>query len=174
MASEHGDRYTQPPLQLSRRSTLSSIQELDADRVPQGTVASRILRLQQKVNQSSNSSPPPFPERDRDGESSGWGRRVEGEVRLIQPASHANSIEVNHGTPRRVVSSYLRRPSTLWAIPETDTASSVRHRPPISVVPRSSNMASSSSADSPPSAASSRFDDGRQILQEHRISLPRG
>jgi len=167
MTSEYAPR-------LSRRTTLSSIQELDADRVPEGTVASRVLRLQHLAARDPDAALLPLPERDRDGESSGWGRRVEGEVRLVQPASHVNSIELGDRVPRRLVSSYLRRSSNLLAIPETNSDPAVHHRPSASAGQRLSRMASDLSAESPPSTSSSRLEDARQILQEHKISLPLG
>lgn len=174
MTSEYGDRSNRPAPHLSHRTTLFSVQELDADRVPEGTVASRILRLQQLARQGPNSPPPPFSERDRDSESSSWGRRTEGQVSLIQPASHVKAIDVKHDIPRRVVSSYFQRPSTLSAIPETNAAPLPHRTPSVTVLRRLPRMASNSSRGSPPSTASSRFEDARQILQEHRISLPRG
>jgi hypothetical protein len=174
MTPEYGDEYTWPARHLSHPTVLSSIEELDADRVPEGLVASRILRLQRLTSQDRNTAPPSFSTRDRDGESSGWGRCVEGEVRLLQPASRINSLDVSHGIPRRAVSSYLRRPSALSAIPETNTVSSVCKRPPAAVLQSPSRMDFDSSPDPPPSTASSRREDARQILQEHRISLPPG
>lgn len=174
MTSVYGDEYLPPTPHLSRRQTPVVLDELDADRVPGGTVAARVVRLQQLASQDPNTTPPPFLTRDRDGESSGWGRRIEGAVRLVQPASHINSIDVNHSIPRRAVSSYLRRPKALSAIPEVKTASSVHYRPSAAAHQPRSRMDSDSLPESPPSTASSRREDARQILQEHRISLPPG
>lgn len=174
MTSDYSDDYIQPRPRLSRRIRLSSIEELDADRVPEGTVAARVLRLQQLASQDPTTPPLPLSTRDRDGESSGWGRRVEGEVRPVQPASRVKSIEANHGIARRAVSSYLRRPSTLSAIPESSTPPSAHHG--LASIERRlpSRMRSDSTADEASSTASSRREDARQILEEHRLSLPPG
>ncbi|KAB5558659.1 hypothetical protein GE09DRAFT_121032 [Coniochaeta sp. 2T2.1] len=175
MTVEVTDYYlTRPAPSLSRRATLSSIHELDADSVPEGTVASRVQRLQQLANPDLNLTLLPFSERDRDSESSGWGRRLEGEVRSVQPASHSKSVEVNHSVPRRVASSYLRRPSALPAIPEKDALHSVRPSRSVLVRQTPPDMESNSSADSPPSTPSSRREDARQILMEYKISFPSG
>lgn len=88
----------------------------------------------------------------------------------MQPASHHNSHEVKHAIPRRVVSSYLLRPSDISAIPETSAASSRDRSPSLKVVKSAPAMKSNS----PLSTASSRREDARQMFEEHRISLPPG
>lgn len=44
----------------------------------------------------------------RDGEQSGWGRRVEGTVRLVKPASRFNMIEPEHKLLKPLDSSHIR------------------------------------------------------------------
>lgn len=174
MSSDYGDEYTRPAPSLSRQTTLSSIEELDVDRIPEGTVASRLHRLQQLARQDPDSVLPPYSQRDRDGESSGWGRRIEGEIRLVQPASHYTSIDVKHDSPRRVASSYLRRPSDLSAIPEAIVIASMNHRSSASILQPRRKLEPDSPPDSPPSTVSSRREDARQMFEEHRVSLPPG
>jgi hypothetical protein len=166
--------YTRPSPQHFRRTTLSSIQEVNGQSVPEGTVAFRIRQLQQLASQLPDSTLLPLPERDRDGESLGWGRRVEGQVRLIQPASHISSIELNHAVPRPVVSSHLRRPGNLTGIPEPASHCPASQKPSLKVRHSRSMMDQVSSLDSLPSTPNSRRQDARQILQEHRVSLPPG
>jgi len=60
MSSKYGDEDTRRAPSLSRQITLSSDQELDVDRVPEGTVASRVLRLHQLTRQGPDTAAPPY------------------------------------------------------------------------------------------------------------------
>lgn len=64
------------------------------------------MRTQHQAHPDIASSPSPYS--DRDGEQSGWGRRVEGAVRLVKPASRFNLIEPEHKPQKPIESSHLR------------------------------------------------------------------
>jgi hypothetical protein len=65
------------------------------------------------------SLPRAYAEMVRDGEQSGWGRRVEGTVRLVKPASRFNVIEPEHKLLKPIHSSHIRdeRPQRTEAEP---------------------------------------------------------
>jgi hypothetical protein len=64
------------------------------------------MRTQRLAHPNIASSPSPYT--DRDGEQSGWGRRVEGTVRLVKPASRFNLIEPEHKLLKPIESTHLR------------------------------------------------------------------
>lgn len=93
---------------------------------------------QRQGHKTPGSSTSPFLDKDRLGEQSGWGRRVEGTVRLMKPASRFNLIEPDHKLIKPVESRYLKdeplRPDTreaadhLTHAPTTNTRQALENR----------------------------------------------
>lgn len=198
MTPHRQDESVRPRPFTPRLTATPSFEDQDNDKVPDGTVTSRIFQLQQLADPAPGTPPPPLSVRDRDAEQSGWGRRVEGNVRSLLPASRFDSIHVEHRVPRRVVSSYLRPNSNLSGTHGADAATPLGQRTEpldnrhtlrrVSTLqprfPRRAeadtstgifySTASEMEGESPPPTPTARREEARQMFEEHGLSHPSG
>lgn len=104
--SDRSSSNSPSPRSQGSTAESGSISSLGCRQLPEGTVASQVMRTQRQ--QDYFSTPRPYAEMLRDGEQSGWGRRVEGTVRLVKPASRFNVIEPEHKLLKPIDSSHIR------------------------------------------------------------------